>query len=424
MRPGVEVISRAQPLPRSAPTDTGVGFLIGATLEGPDVKLVHSLTEYEATFGARPGFIETYDSADVYFREGGSRLYVSRTNPAVLPLGVTPSSDLESRTRAELDKIATDRGLDPADYATKSDLLVALTPQTAVMPMAATPGVQAALDRLTKDYGPGQVFLSVAGSIEDNAALLAHARVANRVALLSTADGDAATLIAAGEALQTTADARYGALFAPSAIVPGVVQGTTRTVPYAALEAGIISRNDVAYNPNQAAAGWWGQSTFALDLAARYTDLEYQDLNEASVDMARVIYDGVRTYGYRGLADPTGGQAMWKSFGHARLNMAIVAQAEAIAEHYVFSQLDGKRQTIASFGSDLRAMLVPYYDAGALYGETADEAFWVDVGYTVNTDETIANGELHAVIEVRMSEFAELVVIEIVKVATTEAIAA
>jgi len=55
MRPGVDVTSRAEPLPRSAPTDTGPGFLIGNTATGltpppPDVKLVRSLTEYIAVF--------------------------------------------------------------------------------------------------------------------------------------------------------------------------------------------------------------------------------------------------------------------------------------------------------------------------------------------------------------------------------------
>jgi hypothetical protein len=104
--------------------------------------------------------------------------------------------------------------------------------------------------------------------------------------------------------------------------------------------------------------------------------------------------------------------------------MAIVAQANAIAERYVFKQMDGRGVLIADFGGELSGMLVPFYEAGSLYGTTAQEAFSVNVGAQVNTPETIANGELHAVISLRMSPFAELVVIEIVKVATTEALAA
>lgn len=370
MRPGVEVLSRAQPLPRSAPTDTGTAFMVGNTSAyAKGIQLVRSITEYESQYGARTGGSLAYDCADVYFREGGARLIVS-------PIGGTVAE-------------ATD-----------------------------------ALDLLTKDYGPGQVFAAVTADETINEALLDHAAACNRVALLSVDDADATTLEAAAAALAVSENARYGALFQPSAIVPGVTPGTTRTVPYAAVEAGIIARNDVSLNPNVAAAGVNGQAAFAIDLAQRYTDQEYADLNTNGVDMARIIYDGVRTYGYRSVVDETGPDGVWLDFGWARLNMDIVSGAEAIGENYVFSQIDGRGHTISSFGGDLRAMLVPMYEAGALFGNTADEAFDVNVGGAVNTPETIAAGELHAVIQVRMSPFAELVVIEIVKVATTQAIAA
>jgi hypothetical protein len=86
--------------------------------------------------------------------------------------------------------------------------------------------------------------------------------------------------------------------------------------------------------------------------------------------------------------------------------------------------MDGRGKKIAQFGSELSGMLAGFYDVGALYGDTVDAAFQVDVGSSVNTPTTIANGELHAVLKVKMSPFAELVVIEIVRVALTEAIAA
>jgi uncharacterized protein len=253
--------------------------------------------------------------------------------------------------------------------------------------------------------------------------VLAHCAATNRVGLLSCADGDAAALTAAGVALQTDANARYGALFAPSAVLPGMVAGTTRTVPYAAVEAGIIARNDGVYGPNTPAAGTLGQAVYALDINGRYSDADYQTLNESGVDMARLIYGGVRTYGYRTLVDPEATPA-WLSLGNARLNMAIVAQAEAIGENYVFTQIDGRGRTLSAFAGELSAMLATFYEEDALYGETPQEAFYVDVGSTVNTPDSIANGELHAVLGVRMSPFAEWVVIEIVKVAVNEALPA
>lgn len=390
-RPGVEVISRAQPVPRSAPTDTGAAFMVGSTQKGAGYKLVRSMTDYVNEFGDRTGGTAAYDAAEAFFREGGSKLTVSRTNAGT------------ATTQAK----------------TKSDDAPELR--------AVDAGVAAALNRLNADLGPGQVFIADAtlGAVKDNqSALLAHAANANRIALLSAADGTATAIATAAGAVRTDTNARYGAMFAPSATIPGIAGGTTRSVPYPAIEAGIIARNDVGLNPNVAAAGVNGASLYALDLAARYTDAEYETLNEAGADMARLIYGGVETYGYRTLVDPAGPEMTWLSLGNARLNMAIVAQADVIGERYVFAQIDGRRRKVSQFGGELSAMLVPFYEGGALYGDTPDDAFSVNVGEQVNSDETLAAGELHAVLAVRMSPFSELVVIEIVKVATTEAIAA
>ena len=397
MRPGVDVISRALPPPRSAPTDTGVAFMIGETASGGAVTLVRSMTEYVAVFGDRGSSTAqpAWDAADVYFREGGNKLYVSPTNPSTA-FAASSSSSKSSKS---------------AD-----------APVATAVPAT----LQAALDALNKDLGPGQVFIADATLATDPAtqsALLAHAYANNRVALLSTADGNATVIAGAATALNTDANARYGALFAPSAIVPGVVAGTTRTVPYAAVQAGIIARNDFVYSPNQPAAGELGQSVFALDIADHYTDLEYQDLNDAGASMARLIYGGVRTYGYRTVVDSTK-VPDWLMFGWARTNMAITADAEAIGEHYVFSQIDGRGHTLSEFNGDLSAMLAGYWESDALFGATAQEAYSVDTGSSVNTPDTIANGELHAVISVRMSPDAEWVVIEIVKVASNVALPA
>lgn len=421
MRPGVDVISRAQPLPRSAPTDTGVAFMVGPTGTTLAYGLVRSLTDYTNSFGARQTNAPSYDAADAFFREGGAQLHVSSTTGTTLQLA---PADLELMTRAELDTLASSKGIDTTGLATKADVIAAIEGADT---QAVSTGVQAALDRLTADLGPGQIFYSdpaLGSLIDDQTALLAHCVTHNRVALLSPADGTAAALEAAATALRADTNARYGALFAPSAVIPGVVGGTTRSVPYAAIVAGMIGRSDAVYGPNVPAAGDQGQAAFATDLTSRYTDAEYQALNDAGCNMARLVYSGVRTYGWRTVVDPAGPSGVWLNFSNARLNMAIVAQAEAIGEHYVFSQLDGRGKTIAAFGGDLRGMLVPMYESGALYGETADEAFDVNVGPAVNTPTTISNGELHAVIQVRMSPFAEWVLIEIVKVATTQAIAA
>jgi hypothetical protein len=106
-------------------------------------------------------------------------------------------------------------------------------------------------------------------------ALIAHAAENNRIALLDAdPDSTATELSALATTLAGDANARYAALFAPGAIVPGLTSADTRTVPYSALEAGIMSRNAAAFTPNVPAAGVNGISRFATDLAATFTDAE------------------------------------------------------------------------------------------------------------------------------------------------------
>ena len=98
----------------------------------------------------------------------------------------------------------------------------------------------------------------------------------------------------------------------------------------------------------------------------------------------------------------------------------IVKEIEALSGRV--SRLEQDNAQLRSENAELKAMLVPFYVAGSLYGETFEEAAVVDTGPQVNTEETIANREIKAIIAVRMSHFGERVVIEISKVATTEAV--
>jgi hypothetical protein len=372
----------------------------GATAIGPVVPtLIQSLDQYIAVYGARTGGAPLYDAADVFFREGGAKLWVSAV-PTTPSFFAEPVEAPKSKKAAEAD--------------------------AEVEPLALTPAqLTAALDLFVDSYGPGQV--SCPGSVDPtvNHYLLQHAMDHNRVALIeSPPAADAPTLISYAAAYKTDVGAIRGALFAPLGIFPGVATGTTRSIGWTAVVAGSIARNEGrGLNPNIPAAGVNGGSSFALDVEKRYVDTDYTNLNANSVNMAQYRWGALETFGWRTIADPVA-QAAWWSLGFARLRMAIEADCGAVAERYVFTEIDGRGLTIADFGSDLRAVLVPYYEAGALYGDTVDDAFQVNVGPAVNTPTTIANGELHAVLEVRMSPFAEYVVIEIVKVATTQAIAA
>ena len=165
----------------------------------------------------------------------------------------------------------------------------------------------------------------------------------------------------------------------------------------------------------------YGLSRTALALSQTYPDASRDTLTASGVNTARGDLGVIESYGSRTLVDAVA-FPQWRELAQRRLIMAITAEAEAIAEQHLFAVIDGRGHEIAVFGGQLTAMLVPYYDQGALYGATPQEAFTVDVGAAVNTPATIASGQLRAVIALRFSHMAELVYVEIVKVETTQSL--
>jgi hypothetical protein len=138
-------------------------------------------------------------------------------------------------------------------------------------------------------------------------------------------------------------------------------------------------------------------------------------MNDAGVNVAREMLGSVRTYGYRTLVNPLVDDT-WLNLANADTDAFIKAQCRAIGERFVFKTIDGRGRLAAQFAAAITGeVLGPLYDAGALFGETPEEAYEVRVGPDVNTPETIDEGKLRAIVLVRMSEMAEMVEIEITK---------
>jgi phage tail sheath protein FI len=185
----------------------------------------------------------------------------------------------------------------------------------------------------------------------------------------------------------------------------------------------LISKNELERGPDSPSAGLNGISHTAVGLSqVPFTEGaggQREDLNNNGVNVImKRPSQLIEVFGWRtvvnAVTDPN-----WINFGNARLYMAIAADADQIAESFVFRVIDGKGQTMGEFNGALTGMLLSYYQQGGLYGLSPDQAFNVDTGSQVNTPQTLANNELHAVMNVRMSPFAEFVVIEIVKTPIT-----
>jgi hypothetical protein len=270
--------------------------------------------------------------------------------------------------------------------------------------------------------GPGQLIAPGKVTPAQHEALLQGAENGNRAALLDADPRlDEAGLVAHVRQLRGVDSERFGGLFASRAIVPGRAPGTTRTIAWSGIQAGLIARLDGGGNPNRAAAGSFGQSRWAIDLETEFDDLARERLMHAGVNTPRILYGTVRAYGFRTIVDENGPNRGWLLLSNVRLAMAVKARADEVAERYVFANLDGRGRTLARFGGELSGICMDYWPE-ALYGDTPEEAFRVDVGDSVNTPESIANLEIHAVILLRMAPFGEWVEVQIVKQAITESL--
>lgn len=465
--PGVTVTPASSGTSSSPPTDTGKWFVIGMTEQGPSDRsvTVQNLAQYVRYFGARVAYGPLYDALETFFSEGGAEAEVGRVvGPAPVKatgnLADGSGTTLVAKAKGSgdygntLSIVTTVPGAGTFQFAVRvsgtvvetSPVLntnaeavawaaisqyIDLTDSGGADPVAATTTLASgtddhsnatetqwanALALFTKDKGPGQVSAPGRVTVSTQTALLTHAQANNRVAILDTADSlTVATHVSQATTLRALSTARYGGLFGPWATIPGITPGTTRTVPYSAVQAGLIARSDgVGSNANKAAAGNNGKAVFATGLSqAGWNDADKETLNDAGVNVALVKYGTVETYGYRTLVNSLV-DATWIDLGNSRSYMQIAAGSYAVGERFIFRQATPR--TATEFGGAIAAeILAPLYTADALFGDTEDDAYSVDTGGQVNTDLTLADGKLIAAVSVRMARNAERVQITITK---------
>lgn len=479
LRPSVEVDVMTQVQPSSLPSNTGTWFVVGTCDLGRTDRpiSVTSITDFINKCGNRVSYSVLYDALDTFFREGGGQAYVGRV---VGPGAVQGSANLNDSGAAvslvahalgagatssniSVKVLAGSQGgttyqiqvlyngsvveqsadlfsqADAVSWAAAYSNLIYFTvgassnnPQTggAAVGLAAGSDDRTnitdtqwlnALNLFTKDFGPGQVSAPGRTSTTGYNQLLDHAAANFRTAILDAPDTPTAATL---EAINTATDAneQYGGLFAPWCVVPGVITGTTRTVPPSGFVAGAIARNDPVNGPGAPAAGNNGISQFVQALSqAAWDDTTRDALNSAGVNVIRVIAGQVKIFGWRSLANPNVSPA-WVNLGTVRYLQSLSARCWRTGQSYLFNLLDGQGQTISRYVTALTALLLADWNSGQIYGAASSDAFFIDAGPTVNTPTTLSQNMLIANIAVRPSPMAELVVIKITNVPITQAV--
>jgi hypothetical protein len=377
-RPGTTYSRRDAGTPRTAPTDTGTLFIVGlaANVVGPT--LVQNATEARAVLGADIPQSAFVADMEVAFARGLRRAYV---------VGLTA-------TATDADRIA-------------------------------------ALAGFGRKLGPGQVVLHEATTAAAHVAAIAHADANNRRAFLDVpkrtdepdfSDDYVSVLSTAVAGLRSNAAVveEASASFAGGPIVPAAVPGTTRRMSGATAAAALVAVVDGAGNPNVPAAGELGRFDLALSVEDHFTDAQVTTLANAGVNVF-TDDDGVQLYGFRTLADRTVKPDHWQ-LSNVRLDMAVVARADAIAKRHVFKIIDSEGDELSAYGGELTSMLGEYVKDKAIFRKDGDAGFSVDVTPAVNTPATIADGRIIAILSYRRAPFAESVEVEHVVIGVNQSL--
>lgn len=478
MRPGTEVTISSFPGSATLPTDTATAYVIGVSERGPTVPVLidQNLDQFVNVLGGRLSYSMVYDWVDTFFREGGNRFYFSRAVGDAATVGTLNLVDNAAAVSLVVDAIGP--GAWSADYkvgvvaggaggtyrirVTDADNVVLeesddlYTQQAAVEwsefssyirislgvsalnPVVAaptalsagdddhtnvgTPELQAAADRFVNDLGPGQIVAPGYTTDAVHAILTSHTADHNRVAVLDPPNtATEATLVASVAGAGGDIDKRFGAMFAPWIVVPGVVDGLTRTVPPSALVCGLIGRNDRALGANTPSAGDNGIPRYVVDLSQQaWDDSTVEDLNGSGVNVIRRMYNGIRVYGWRSMANSVTDKS-WIGFNSARLIMVLRTEFTILGNKFQFQEIDGLNgRVIGSFKTQAMALMNRHWLGGELFGDTVEEAYNIDM--SGNTLQTMENLELHMTVNVKVSPFAEYIPINIVKREITEVI--
>lgn len=482
---GVQITTSVRTGTSNPGVATGRFHVAGVTERGPvsGARIVHSLAQFESVYGGRTPYNSAlYDTARMFWEEGGDELAVSRVvgpaasagslslddtdavpvptlqinavNPGPASTTITVevvSSINDSFTivvRVNGKVVTRASGLkSPAEavaafsshqYIRVSDLGSATAAPannpafTGELPLSpgfddresiVTTSYIEALARAGEELAGSAVAVPGQNADTMGPALIAHAKQYEKVALLSLAPGTTVDEALATSMEPLRANGDYGALLFPNVVIPDG-NGTRVVGPegYAA----------AARNRAHAAVGFWqappGDNSLArwiISTDVPVTVSENNELNEYGINGIVTMGNKPRLYG-------------WSSLSSDRDNLAMLSNRDTLntlsskirsgLEAFVFETIDAKGQLLGRIESACVGILGPVAEANGFYARIDDEGEETDPGYSVRVDSTLntipslSQNEVRVSIAVRLSPMANLISVEIIKVPLSAAV--
>lgn len=479
-RIGVETLSGIGSGPDNTGAPSGILHMAGVTERGPVAQsaLFENFGQYEALMGGRTAYAShTYDTARLFFEEGGSQLLVSRVvgpnaTAATVQLGpaigdavleveaANPGgwgNDLSIRVAAgttegsyqlELvdgagDVYAAWRNItSAAQFVSRAASVAAITVRSLVTTEGALelevgdfPLSSGADDRDNVDTERIINTLDNAGDAAEGGAvavpgytadvigeaLTNHAERTRKIALLA-GDRDATldeikTL--AGELVTTLTHGDRAGLFYPHV---QIADGSgTRIVSPEGLVAGLRARAFATGEFWLVPAGLdRGRARWVSGTATTLNNDQIDDLDIAQVSGIQTRSGRIYLNNWATLAENV---EDWPVLAHRDLMNNIKAQVEAAVGPLVWEVLDGRGILLSKIESAILAVVSPIAAANGLYpgfdsaGEETDPGYLVNVSQANNTLQTASENRVVATLSIRPAPNAKLIQFTVTKVA-------
>ncbi|MGW9437497.1 phage tail sheath family protein [Streptomyces sp. NPDC055607] len=244
-------------------------------------------------------------------------------------------------------------------------------------------------------------------------AVISHCeQMGDRVAVLDTPPGFNAQQVRAWRMDEAGYDSRYATLYYPWVRVFDPALGRNTTVPPSGHIAGVWARSDAERGVHKAPANEVIRG--AVDLDIRLSKGEQDLLNPIGVNCVRAFPGrGIRIWGARTLSsDPA-----WRYLNVRRLFNYLEESILLGTQWVVFEPNDDRLWS--SIRRNVTAFLTEEWRRGALFGRTADEAFYVKCDRENNPQESIDQGRVVCEIGVSPVKPAEFVVFRLAQFSDT-----
>lgn len=291
---------------------------------------------------------------------------------------------------------------------------VVIVRATAVDPATVTgPEWAAALAKFGSSYGPGQLLIPGVSTAAAHGALLDAAAAQGRTPLLDNPQVPvAATVVTAATGLSAADGSDFSGALVPWVTFP-VPGGTTRVVPPSVLAAGLAARGDAAVgHANHAPANTQGRDAGVIrggvGVTKEFTDAELDALHAAGVSVIRMVDGRPILSSWASLSD----DSRFRQLNSGRMVMQLRVGVRDLMADFMSRPIDGQNKLYSELTNVLRGYLTDLWSADALWGETADDAFDVEV-VDVNTPQLAAAGHLVAAVQVALTQHTEKITINV-----------